>query len=77
MNEWMKESVDEYYRKNRGTDLIGLGRPLNCIGDTLIRNFTGLICLLGPFQLAIHMVQNRRAGEQIRTETRQIKGITI
>ena len=26
MNEWMEESVDEYYRKNRGTDLIGLGR---------------------------------------------------
>ena len=35
-----------------------------CIGDTLIRNFTGLICLIGPFQLAIHMVQNRHAGEQ-------------
>lgn len=26
MNEWMKEGVDEYYRKNKGEDLIGLGR---------------------------------------------------
>ena len=30
---------------------------------------------VGPLQLAIHVVQNRRAGDQSRTETRQTKGI--
>ena len=30
---------------------------------------------IGPLQLAIHVVQNRRAGEQSRPETRQTKGI--
>ena len=31
--------------------------------------------VIGPLQLAIHVEQNRRAGEQNRTGTRQTKGI--
>ena len=30
---------------------------------------------MGPLQVVIHLVQNRRAGKQNRTETRQTKGI--
>ena len=35
--------------------------------------------VIGPLQLAIHVVQNRRAGEEklSRTGTRQTKKITI
>ena len=33
----------------------------------------GYIEIIGPLQVAIHVVQNRRAGEQSRTGTRQKK----
>ena len=38
---------------------------------------TGECPLIGPLQLAIHVVHNRRAGEQSHTGTTQTKKITI
>ena len=46
----------------------------NCELDWAV---TGECPLIGPLQLAIHVVRNRRAGEQSHTGTRQTKEITM
>ena len=46
----------------------------NCELDWAV---TGECPLIGPLQLAIHVVRNHRAGEQSHTGTRQAKEITM